>query len=301
MPIFQSNNNTIKQLELEDFKDEKDLQTFFEKNLETLLKVRFVAAELWTGGNEEGGYIDSAGLDQNNSPVVIEYKWKQNENVVNQGLYYIDRILEHKGDFELKVQEALKKPIKVEWKQPRLIIIAPSFNKYDQYAVKRMGGNIELVRYIRYKGDFLHLETVFEGSKIAIKPGSSLNKSTELQNPFEGRLDWIAKKSKKNLDLYNTLREQVLDLDEKITEKYFKNGLSFRIGVGSFTAISPWTNYIRIYILHRGNKLNDPKKIARDITKIGKLFASSHDFVIKEESEIPYAMELIKQAYQAAL
>lgn len=300
MPIFQTNDK-VKKLELEDFKDEKDLQTFFEENLETLLKVHFVATELWTGGSEEGGYIDTAGLDQNNSPVVIEYKWKQNENVVNQGLYYIDRILEHKGDFELKVQEALKKNIKVDWKQPRLIIIAPAFNKYDQYAVKRMGGNIELVRYIRYKESILHLETVFEGSKIATKPGSSLNKSAALENPFQQRLDWVEKKSKKTLDLYNTLREQILNLDEKITEKYFKNGLSFRIGVSSFVTISPWTDYIRAYILHRGDKLNDPKKITRNIAKIGKLFAASHDFVINNENEIPYAMELIKQAYQAAL
>ena len=61
---------------------EKSLQTLFEANLEALLGVRFLASEFVTN---EGGRMDTLGIDENNAPVVIEYKRSSNENVINQG------------------------------------------------------------------------------------------------------------------------------------------------------------------------------------------------------------------------
>jgi RecB family endonuclease NucS len=49
---------------------EKSVQTFFEKNLEALLGVRFLASEFATSN---GGRIDTLGLDENGSPVILEY------------------------------------------------------------------------------------------------------------------------------------------------------------------------------------------------------------------------------------
>jgi ABC-type uncharacterized transport system substrate-binding protein len=49
---------------------EKSVQTFFEKNLDSLLGVRFLASEFVTSN----GRIDSLGLDENGSPVILEYK-----------------------------------------------------------------------------------------------------------------------------------------------------------------------------------------------------------------------------------
>ena len=57
---------------------EKSLQTVFENNLDALIGVRFLASEFSTN---EGGRMDTLGIDENNSPVVIEYKRSSNENV----------------------------------------------------------------------------------------------------------------------------------------------------------------------------------------------------------------------------
>ena len=76
---------------------EKSLQTLFEANLESLLGIRFLASEFITN---EGGRMDSLGIDENNSPVVIEYKRSSNENVINQGLFYLDWLMGHRKDFE---------------------------------------------------------------------------------------------------------------------------------------------------------------------------------------------------------
>ena len=85
---------------------EKSVQIFFEKNLETLLGVRFLASEFTT---THGGRIDSLGLDENNCPVILEYKRASNENVINQGLFYLDWLMDHRKDFQWLVMERLGK------------------------------------------------------------------------------------------------------------------------------------------------------------------------------------------------
>jgi RecB family endonuclease NucS len=100
MPIFQIYNNKIKQLKTTNFKNEKELQTLIENNLEEIFGIKFIASEFPTG-EKHGGRIDTLGLDENNSPVIIEYKWGESESVINQGLFYLDWLVDHKGIFKL--------------------------------------------------------------------------------------------------------------------------------------------------------------------------------------------------------
>jgi RecB family endonuclease NucS len=65
------------------------LQLFMESHLEEFLGTRFLATEYSTG-RTHGGRVDTLGLDENGSPVIIEYKRSLNENVINQGLYYLE-------------------------------------------------------------------------------------------------------------------------------------------------------------------------------------------------------------------
>jgi RecB family endonuclease NucS len=87
---------------------EKSLQTIMEKNLETFLGVGFLESE-YTTGKTHGGRIDTLGLDENGCAVIIEYKRAINENVINQGLFYLDWLLDHKGEFKLLVLEKMGK------------------------------------------------------------------------------------------------------------------------------------------------------------------------------------------------
>lgn len=60
---------------------------------------------------------------------------KENENIINQGLFYLFLILDHPSEFEKIVRE---KGIKndIQLLEPRLICIALGYNKYDAFAVK---------------------------------------------------------------------------------------------------------------------------------------------------------------------
>lgn len=76
---------------------EKDLQTLLEKNMQTFFGVTFLKSEYLIAN----GGIDSIGIDENNCPVIFEYKRSMSENVINQGLFYLDWLLDHKADFKL--------------------------------------------------------------------------------------------------------------------------------------------------------------------------------------------------------
>ena len=78
----------------------------FEKNLEALLGVRFLATEYSTGP-VHGGRIDTLGIDEDGTPVIIEYKRSINENVINQGLFYLDWLMDHRKEFQWLVLETL--------------------------------------------------------------------------------------------------------------------------------------------------------------------------------------------------
>lgn len=68
---------------------ERTLQRLIESQMETFLGVRLLASEYDTGAKHRGR-IDTLGLDENGCPVIVEYKRHSNENVINQGLFYLD-------------------------------------------------------------------------------------------------------------------------------------------------------------------------------------------------------------------
>lgn len=129
--------NVIDQLSSSSVVLERELQVIIEKNMQTFFGVHFLASEYVING----GRIDSIGIDENNCPVIFEYKRSLNENVINQGLFYLNWLLEHKADYKLLVLEQFGKEIanKIDWSMPRVICIAGDFNKYDEEAMSIWG------------------------------------------------------------------------------------------------------------------------------------------------------------------
>lgn len=152
---------------------EKSLQQLFEANLDTLLGVRFLASEHSTGP-VHGGRIDTLGLDEDGCPVIIEYKRAINENVINQGLFYLDWLMDHRKEFQWLVMEQLgaEAAKAVDWSAPRLLCIAGDFTRYDEHAVKQINRNIELLRYRRFGGEFLMVELVHAPKIARMSPGA---------------------------------------------------------------------------------------------------------------------------------
>ncbi len=67
--------------------------------------------------------MDSIGIDENHCPVIFEYKRSVNENVINQGLFYLNWLLDHKDSFKILVIEkwGMEAADKIDWTMPRVI------------------------------------------------------------------------------------------------------------------------------------------------------------------------------------
>src|SRR3989344_5819941 len=155
MVLFKVRNSNVEKLSTVDIEKEKNIQVLFEQNLLTILNVDFLATEYSTSF---GGRIDTLGIDKNGSPVIIEYKRNQNDNVINQGLSYLRWLLDHKADFEILCRNK-KIEVEIDWTSPRVICVAESYNKFQLDTVEILPIKIELLRYRIYEDDVLLIES----------------------------------------------------------------------------------------------------------------------------------------------
>src|SRR3954452_8286227 len=126
MPLFQKTSENLLAVEQTNFASEKALQTLIERNLKAVFNCRFVASEFPTGA-QHAGRIDTLALSEDNNPVIIEYKKVESSELINQSLYYLSWIHDHKGDFHLAAQKSLGNGVVVDWSDVRVICIAPNY------------------------------------------------------------------------------------------------------------------------------------------------------------------------------
>ena len=146
------------------FRYERELQDFFEKHLHTLTGVEFLASEHPTG-QRHGRRIDTLGIDGAGRPVVVEYKRRQDQNVINQGLDYLAWLDDHKAEFRELVRKKLGegRVTDIDFGKSRLLCIAAEFPRQDRIAAESNRRPIELLRYRRYGDAYVALERVYGG------------------------------------------------------------------------------------------------------------------------------------------
>src|SRR3712207_3350178 len=212
--LFKINNN-VEELSATWAALERELQILIEKNMFTFFGVTFLKSEYVTSN---GGRMDSLGIDENNCPVIFEYKRASNENVINQGLFYLDWLLDHKADFELLVMKTLGKSYsdKLDWSMPRLICIAGDFTKYDEYAVKQINRNIDLIRYKKFGNNLLMFDLI--NSNVITPVNSVCVDKIEKQSSDKTFDDQLQTTSEDLRELYYSIRNYIFALGDDITE-----------------------------------------------------------------------------------
>lgn len=286
---------------------EKPLQTLIEANLDTLLGIRFLATEYSTG-KTHAGRIDSLGLDENHCPVILEYKRSMGENVINQGLFYLDWLMDHKAEFKLLVMDQLGKATAdaIDWSAPRLVCIAADFTKYDAHAVQQINRNIELIRYRRFGDELLLLELANASSSNATRTPSPKAarpaKPALAEQSAKGGSDrtfaeWLPLLPPHLVELMASLEGHVLSLGDDVQRKELKLYLAFK-RLKNFATLVPQKNRLMLY-LHV-----DPKRIAvlpanaRDVSKQGHWGTGDLELSLSSEAELDAAKPLILMAYE---
>lgn len=297
---------------------EKSLQSLFEGNLEPLLGIRFLASEHSTGA-VHGGRIDTLGLDEDNSPVIIEYKRAVNENVINQGLYYLDWLLDHRKEFQWLVMEKLgaEAAQSVDWSAPRLLCIAGDFTRYDEHAVKQIARNIELIRYRRFGDDLLMLELVHapKTARIAPRPTQAAsneadqsrdaneNSATDEKDPYlSSRMTYrLAQAPRELRDLYDAVQQFLLGLGDDVQIKELKQYTAFkRIKNFACMEVYPQARTLPMYLKLDPTTVELEKGFSRDVRSIGHYGTGDLELSLKSMSDFEKAQPLFRRAYEGS-
>ncbi|KPL82166.1 hypothetical protein SE15_13895 [Thermanaerothrix daxensis] len=302
MPLYRIlSDGSVRQIPTGVFDRERQLQKLVEQNSETLLGVRFLASEFATGDRQRGR-IDTLGLDENGTPTIIEFKKTGRENIINQGLFYLDWLVDHKGDFTLKAQEMLGTAIEIDWSNPRLILIAENFSEYDKYAVNRIGANIELWIYRLYGQDLLYLEQIY----AAISPTPRRREAAAPADEEEELLveyhveDHLRDKPPEIVALFEQLRERILALDEEVAEKAVKHYVVYKHG-RNFCEVWVQSRQLKIWLDIAPESLQDPFHLARDVRQVGHWGTGDVEVMLKSPDQLEAVFALITQSYQQTL
>lgn len=302
---------------------EKPIQVLIEKNLNALLGVQFLASE-FTTGKQHSGRIDSLGIDENGCPVIIEFKARKDENVINQGLYYLNWLMDHQGDFRVLVDQRLSsgdlpsrfKGMAIDFKAARVVCIAGDFTKFDIHAVQQINRNIELIRFTRFGDEILFLELV-NGEELS-QPSPIHPHPTPLGDPEPGKdvdpppgpqhgtrkaktvSQYLAQAPEDLQALYASLRDHLLSMGDDVQEKTNLDYVAFR-RLKNFACLEVHNQPKRILVFLKV----DPTSVeiqpdfTRDVRAIGHFGTGDLEVSIRSLADLEKAKPLILQSYEA--
>jgi len=284
---------------------EKQVQELVGENLEHLLGLEKVCYEFFV----EGKYIDILAFDrESNAPVIIELKKENDQGLFDQGMEYFNLLSNRKNDFLIKLHEMLDidaNPQKVDWSSSRVIFIGKNFTQRQRRAVDFKGIPIELYDYDWYEDNFFKLEGVRLEKKASLEIGNIIEekhavgkiqrefKEYTIENLFKDGWD-------ESRELFNSVRERILSVDEGLIEHAKKHYVGYRIGdmKWNLCVIHPFKSKLLLGLPRvERQDINDPenKTIAVQWEKNG--WGKSCDFEIRKPADIDYAMFLIRQVY----
>jgi predicted transport protein len=257
-------------------------------------------ASEYSTGRTHGGRIDTLGIDENSAPVIVEYKRATNENVINQGLYYLDWLLDHRAEFTLLVMNQLGAVASdaIDWSSPRLLCIAGDFTRYDEHAVQQINRSIELVRYRRYDG-FLVLELVNAAnaaSEAAVlsKAGGRTTKAATTATEHLGNA------SDELRAVFDELDRHVMALGDDVTAKTLKLYFAYR-RIKNFACVEvhPQSNRLLVYLKVNPDEVALEDGFSRDVRKIGHFGTGDLELRIASAEDIARSAHLLKRSYDA--
>jgi len=274
---------------------EKEIQKVIENNMLEFFGVNFLQSE-WSVNNGQRR-IDSIGIDENNCPVIFEYKCHSNENVINQGLYYLNWLLEHKADYKLLVIEKMgnKLATNIDWSMPRIICIAGDFNKYDEEAINLINRNISLIRYTKFEKDLLMFELLNTNKVDPIIEEGTKNKGNSQYNltTFKEQYDKAPESIK---EIFDEIKDFALTLGDDVSDNILKLYLALK-KIKNFATMGIYQT--KIIINFRLNPADyELNEKLRDVSEIGHWGCGNLELTIKSKVEIDLAKNLLKQAYE---
>ena len=182
------------------------------------------------------------------------------------------------------------------------MFISPSFTTYQLKSVEFNDLAFELWEVSKFSNDTVLFDKVnVSGNKASIN--TIKNNKTEVTKQIkkytESRL--LRKKSKKSKELYNTLKERIINQYEDIEIVPLKLYVAFKLNKKNVISVAIQKNYLKIWIDSKFGQIKDPLNKIEDVSEKGHWGTGDYYFKFENIEDIEYFMTLFKQAYDNKL
>lgn len=299
MQIYNIQNDKLIELEEKTFKLERDIQNIFENNLQTVMGLKLICSERTIKNRR----IDTLAYDeQANAFVIIEYKRDRNSSVFDQGITYLQLMLQNKADFVLELSNLQKRFITkedIDWTQSRVAFVSPSFSDIQIQATDFKDFAVELWEVKRFDKDTLSINQIKKSRTAeSIKPlaqqDKELKKITDEIVVYDENYHFD-NSSEEMVELYEKFRNAILNLSDGIEIKPQKFYIAFKKDT-NIVDIALLKKSLKIWINAKLGDLEDAKNLARNVSDVGHRGNGDYEITVDSDADLEYIMSLVKQA-----
>ncbi len=232
----------------------------------------------------------------------------ESSDLINQSLFYLSWIHDHRGDFEIAAQKRLGPKVEVDWADVRVICIAPNYRKYDLHAVKMMGANIELWTYRLFATGVLYLEEVLQKSDAGVGPGPVSGKNPVMvaagKKAAAARVagsynfeQHLAGKPESMRQLAIAANDFISGLDPAIEVAPKKFYVAYKTSQ-NIVCMEVKQQRVILYLKLDPKVARGPKGISRDVTEVGHYGTGDLEVSLKGPSDLDAVKPFIQMAYE---
>lgn len=183
--------------------------------------------------------------------------------------------------------------------KPKIIIAINERTNELKEAIRDIRADVKILEFkiFRREGISEEIDAYLFNPVIDFK---NIEKPPIIPKPEEGKKyteEYHTKKTPENIvELYNEFKEKILDLADGITIRPRKRYIGF-IAKTNFTDVLLQKSKIKITLNLKKGIIDDPKKLARDISNVGHWGNGDYEINISNDENLEYIISLVKQAY----
>ena len=300
MQLFNIKHDKLNSIDEQPFKLEKDIQNLFEKNLQTISNLKFVKSEFAVKDYR----IDTLAYDtEANAFVIIEYKKGSNLSVIDQGVTYLNLMLEYKANFIIEYNESCKENLKrnqIDWSQSRIIFVAPAFTEYQKQSTNFKDLPIELWEIKKFENNLISINPVKKSKSAPTISNVQKNKNSTLAKVTREIVVYdeayhLKDHSDDVLELYDSFKNAILALSPDLEITPQKLYIAFKRGKNNIVSIHLQNKSLKMWINAKKGFLDDPKNITKDVSQLGHWGTGDYEIIVSDSKYLEYIMSLIKQ------
>ena len=101
----------------------------------------------------------------------------------------------------------------------------------------------------------------------------------------------------KTRHLFEKFSGEVLALDQCVSEEFLKRYVAYKAET-NFVDVVPQASGLRLSLNMKFHELHDPRRLAKDVSNVGRTGNGDIEVKVSGLDELPYVMGLVRQSFE---